>query len=191
MQVWENEDGEMLRSAASQPPRHGLWTLLPHNAALAAHHGPVFATSILSSYCPLLAEAQVHLLSPFSSAGHSPESVQAGEALVKVILDLGSQDLNPFTLSFLLHSPGVCPQAQPKVTGPHPPRTRLSVFPETQILRKDKEEAGNFSDSPITHSSGPLAAILLLFTHSAHIPCTQDLSFVDTGNADTPRTAFD
>ena len=117
--------------------------------------------------------------------------MQAGEALVEVTVDLGSQDPSPFRLSFLLHSPGVCLQAQPKVIGPHPPRTRLSAFSEAQILRKDKEEAGNFSDNPITHSSGLVAAILLLFTHSAHIPCTQHLSFVGSGNAETHRTAFD
>ena len=81
-------------------------------------------------------------------------------------------------------------QAQPKVTGPHPPRTRLSAFSEAQIVRQDKQNR-NFNDNSITHSSGPLVAILLLFNHSAHIPCTQDLSFVGTGNAETHRTAFD
>ena len=111
VQVWENEKGEMLRSAASQNPWHGVWTLLPHNPSLAARHGPISANSILPSYCRLLAEAQVHLLSPFSwgslPSWHSPESVQAEEALVEVTVDLGSQDPNPFMLSFLLHSP-VC-----------------------------------------------------------------------------------
>lgn len=170
--VWKDKEGEALRSNESQSPSQGLWTLPPHKpgshqlptVGLFVHLHPVFRLPSLCGSTDTSAQPHQLRLPP---AGHLLILWKQKKAPPQAVVGQGAQDLSPRMLSVMTSGTSVCVLLlNPGLSFPHFPR----------ILRNDKKEAGNLGNSPVTPGSVPLAAILLLFIHSAHMACPQDIS---------------